>query len=624
MQCPTCGAEVPSKANPAILAADNARLIQEVAEARQQQAATSEILRVISNSPTDVRRVFDAIANIAPRLCDANYCLLYRFDGELLHLVAHYNVTGELLEILQRLYPMRPSRIHATGRAIMNAAVVEIEDALSDPEYDQKVAVMGGWRSMIAVPMLREAIPIGTIVIQRAEAGRFPEGQIALLKTFADQAVIALENTRLFDAEQARTRELSRSVAELKALSEVGQAVNASLDLRTVLNAILTHACEISDSGGGAIYVFDETRSAFVLEAGRNMSDELIAAVRVHEVALGDTLVARCAERREAVQIEDLTKAPPHPLFEMHIKEGVRALLAVPLLHQDRVIGALVVRRNRAAAFAPETVSLLQSFASQSAIAIENARLFEEIARKGRELELASQHKSQFVANMSHELRTPLAAMLGYAELMQEGFYGALPDRAKAILARLQSNGKHLLGLINSVLDIAKIEAGQFSLNLLEYSLDGIVETVRVATESLAEGKKLSLKTDVAKGLPCGLGDEQRISQVLLNLVGNAIKFTDSGEVRISAGAVDGHFSIRVSDTGPGIPVGEQARIFEEFHQIDNSNTKTKGGTGLGLAIAKQIIEMHGGRIWVESTLGQGATFQIELPIRAENIESAA
>jgi signal transduction histidine kinase len=214
--------------------------------------------------------------------------------------------------------------------------------------------------------------------------------------------------------------------------------------------------------------------------------------------------------------------------------------------------------------------------------------------------------------------------MLGYAELMQEGFYGALPDRAKAILTRLRSNGKHLLGLINSVLDIAKIEAGQFSLNLLEYSLDGIVETVRVATESLAEGKKLSLRTDVAKGLPCGLGDEQRISQVLLNLVGNAIKFTDTGEVRISAGAVDGHFSIRVSDTGPGIPVGEQARIFEEFHQIDNSNTKTKGGTGLGLAIAKKIIEMHGGRIWVESTLGHGATFQIELPIRAENIESAA
>jgi signal transduction histidine kinase len=244
----------------------------------------------------------------------------------------------------------------------------------------------------------------------------------------------------------------------------------------------------------------------------------------VREHSVRDTLVGQCAERREAVQIEDLTKVPPHPLLEMHMKAGVHALLAVPLVHQDEVLGALVVRRKDVGAFAAETVSLLQSFASQSAIAIQNARLFHEIEDKSRQLEIASQHKSQFVANMSHELRTPLAAILGYAELMQEGFYGALPDKAKATLTRVQSNGKHLLGLINSVLDIAKIEAGQFSLNLVEYALDGVVEAVRVATESLAESKKLSLKTDVAKGLPRGLGDEQRISQVLLNLVGNAIK----------------------------------------------------------------------------------------------------
>jgi signal transduction histidine kinase len=244
--------------------------------------------------------------------------------------------------------------------------------------------------------------------------------------------------------------------------------------------------------------------------------------------------------------------------------------------------------------------------------------LFERIAQKGRELELASQHKSRFVANMSHELRTPLAAILGYAELMQEGFYGALPDTSMASLTRIRSNGKHLLGLINTVLDIAKIEAGQFSLSLAEYALDSVVETVRVATESLSETKKLSLKTDVGKRLPVGLGDEQRLTQVLLNLVGNAIKFTDTGEVRITATAVNGHFSIAVTDTGPGIPPEELKRVFEQFHQIDNSNTKAKGGTGLGLAIAKQIVEMHGGRIWVESTLGEGATFQMELPIRAE------
>jgi signal transduction histidine kinase len=262
---------------------------------------------------------------------------------------------------------------------------------------------------------------------------------------------------------------------------------------------------------------------------------------------------------------------------------------------------------------------LVETFADQAVIAMNNARLFEEIAQKGRELEIASQHKSQFVANMSHELRTPLAAILGYAELMQEGFYEPLGQKSLDALTRIRSNGKHLLGLINTALDIAKIEAGQFSLNLAEYALSNVVETVRAATESLAETKKLSLRTDVAKSLPIGFGDEQRLTQVLLNLVGNAIKFTDTGEVRISAAAANGHFTVSVMDTGPGIAEDHRVRIFEQFHQIDSSNTNAKGGTGLGLAIAKQIVEMHCGRIWVESTLGKGSIFRMELPVRAPN-----
>jgi signal transduction histidine kinase len=258
----------------------------------------------------------------------------------------------------------------------------------------------------------------------------------------------------------------------------------------------------------------------------------------------------------------------------------------------------------------------MQSFADQSAIALENARLFEEIAQKSRELEIASQHKSQFVANMSHELRTPLAAMLGYGELLQDGAFGELPEKAIRIVERVQVNGKHLLGLINSVLDISKIEAGQFRLNLSDYSLPTLIETVRVATESLAGAKSLALTTEVATDLPHGFGDEQRLSQVLLNLVGNAIKFTDRGEVCIAARAVANQFLISVRDTGPGIPLEEQQRIFEEFHQVDGSSTRAKGGTGLGLAIAKQIVEMHGGSIWVESTLGQGSVFHLKLPVQ--------
>ena len=429
--------------------------------------------------------------------------------------------------------------------------------------------------------------------------------------------MIAIENARLFDEVQARTSDLARSVEELRALGEVSQAVNSTLELQTVFDTIVANSARLSGTEAGAIYVLDERKKEFQLRATYGMSEELIAAIRdmhaeISEAVGLETETHQPAAGRRSARLAADAGQRHHPARRLP-----GAALG-PLMRSGDVVGALVVRRKEPGEFPQAVVSLMQTFAEQSAIALENARLFNEIAQKSRELEIASQHKSQFVANMSHELRTPLAAILGYAELIQEGFYGPLPEKSMDVLTRIRANGKHLLGLINSVLDIAKVESGQFSLNLAEYALDNVVETVRAATESLAETKKLSLKTDVAKPMPVGVGDEQRLTQVLLNLVGNAIKFTDSGEVRITAKAVDGHFAVGVTDTGPGIPLEEQERVFEQFHQVDNSSTKAKGGTGLGLAIAKQIVEMHGGRIWVESTLGQGATFQMELPIRAE------
>jgi signal transduction histidine kinase len=252
------------------------------------------------------------------------------------------------------------------------------------------------------------------------------------------------------------------------------------------------------------------------------------------------------------------------------------------------------------------------------ALAANVNHMCEELGRLYQQLDAASKHKSQFLANMSHELRTPLNAILGYTELMQDGLYGELPTKAREILQRVDKNGKHLLGLINAVLDLSKIEAGQLALNIEDYSIKDIVQTVVSATESLAAAKNLPLKVEVSDNLPSGHGDERRISQVLLNLVGNAIKFTDEGEVRIAAKANSGRFSVSVSDTGPGIPDAEQARVFDEFHQVDSSNTKKEGGTGLGLAIAKRIVELHGGRIWVESEVGKGSTFQFELPVRSD------
>jgi signal transduction histidine kinase len=265
--------------------------------------------------------------------------------------------------------------------------------------------------------------------------------------------------------------------------------------------------------------------------------------------------------------------------------------------------------------FPQNTVELLQTFATQSVLAIQNAHLFTEIDEKSRQLEIASQHKSQFLANMSHELRTPLNAILGYTELILDSIYGEPSEKMREVLERLQANGKHLLGLINDVLDLSKIEAGQLTLSLADYSLKDIVNIVFTAVESLATGKQLTLTTDVSPNLPTGHGDERRLAQVLLNLVGNAIKFTDKGEVAIKATASDGSFTVAVRDTGPGIASTDQGEIFEEFKQADNSVTKRKGGTGLGLSIAKRIIEMHGGRIWVESEIGKGSTFAFTIPV---------
>jgi signal transduction histidine kinase len=417
---------------------------------------------------------------------------------------------------------------------------------------------------------------------------------------------------------EVRTRELARSVEELKALGEVSQAVSSTLDLQTVLATIVAHAVELSGTEAGAIYEFDETAEEFKLRATHGMNEELIQAVREARIKLGETVVGRAGLTREAVQVRDIREEPTYLLRETMERAGFRALLAVPLLREEKIIGALVVRRREPGQFQEETVNLLQNFATQSALAIQNARLFREIEEKGRQLEIASKHKSEFLANMSHELRTPLNAILGYAELILDKIYGDVPEKIQDVLERLEKNGRHLLGLINDVLDLSKIEAGQLTLTLNEYSMKEVVQTVFTSVESLAAEKNLELKITVPPDLAPGKGDEQRIAQVLLNLVGNAIKFTEAGEVRLEVKASNGTFLVSVSDTGPGLSEADQQRIFEEFHQADTSSTRKKGGTGLGLSIARRIIEMHGGRIWVESSLGKGSTFRFTLPVRVE------
>jgi signal transduction histidine kinase len=329
--------------------------------------------------------------------------------------------------------------------------------------------------------------------------------------------------------------------------------------------------------------------------------------------------VGQAAIRRAPVQAPDILDEREYGATRLRsilARLGYRSLLAVPLLREERIVGGLVVWRQETGAFSPEVVNLLQTFATQSVLAIENARLFREIEEKGRQLESASKHKSQFLANMSHELRTPLNAILGYTELILDNIYGEVGEKVRDVLTRLEKSGRHLLALINDVLDLSKIEAGQLTLALSEYSMSDVVQTVATAVESLAAEKHLALKVAVAPDLPLGFGDERRIGQVLLNLVGNAIKFTELGEVRVEVSASDGAFRVAVADTGPGIAPEDQEKIFQEFQQVDSSSTRKKGGTGLGLSIAKRIVEMHGGRIWVESSPGKGSIFWFTLPVR--------
>ena len=429
---------------------------------------------------------------------------------------------------------------------------------------------------------------------------------------------------RLYQEVQARTAELARSVGELEALGEVSKAVNSTLDLDTVLQTIVAKAVQLSDTDAGTIYVFSGTRQQFRLRATFGMNDELIAAMSDQAIGLNDLGIGDAAGRCAPVQFPDLGAGTPSHVQKIVLDAGYHSILVIPLLRPNKIVGALVVRRREPGEFDKQVVDLMETFAAQSVLAIQNAKLFREIEEKGRELEAASRHKSQFLANMSHELRTPLNSVLGFTELLVDGIYGELPDKAKTTVARVQANGRHLLGLINDVLDLSKIEAGQLTLTLEDYSVGQIVRSTVTAVEPLARAKGLELATTVAENLPIGRGDERRLTQVLLNLAGNAVKFTETGAVDILADAADGHFEITVRDTGPGIAAKDQALIFEEFQQVDSSSTRQKGGTGLGLAISKRIVEMHGGTIDVESVLGSGSTFRLKIPIRVKEDVRAA
>lgn len=421
-----------------------------------------------------------------------------------------------------------------------------------------------------------------------------------------------------------RTRELRESLDYQTATSDLLKIISRStFDLGPVLQNVARTAASLCHADEAAIFLLRE--GAYRLAASVHINSAYVDAVRDVAFLPGtDSLIGRTAQLGRVVQIKDALLDPDYGRKDLAKLGGVRTLLGVPLLRDGAMTGVMVLTRREVERFSEKQIELLLVFADQAVIAVENVRLFTEIQEKSRQLEIASQHKSQFLANMSHELRTPLNAILGYTEMMADGLYGDIGAKAQGVLERVQSNGKHLLGLINDVLDLSKIEAGQLVLAHEPYSVADMVNTVVAATESLARAKGIGLTTAVASGLPAGTGDARRLSQVLLNLVGNAIKFTDQGSVAIRAAQAGGAFELAVVDTGLGIRPEDQGRIFDEFQQVDDTSTRKKGGTGLGLSISRKIVELHGGRIAVHSTVGQGSTFTVTIPIDAPGAKDAA
>jgi signal transduction histidine kinase/CheY-like chemotaxis protein/HAMP domain-containing protein len=598
----------------------------ELSESLEQQKATSEVLQVISSSPGDLKPVFEAMLANATRICEAKFGLLFRSEGDAFRIVALHDAPPEYSQFWARDEVFRPGPSIPLARVAKTKQVVHITDIREEQSYIERdppfvaLADLAKARTLLVVPMLKENDLVGAIAIYRQEVRAFTDKQIDLVRSFASQAVIAIENVRLLNELRARTDELGQSVEELRALGDVSQAVNSTLDLETVLSTIVAKATQLSRTEAGSIYVYDEEQHEYRLHANYGMSDELIEALKDHHHDISEA-VAEAATQQQPTQIPDMKEEPPSAANDIVLRAGYRSRLLVPLLRSGEIMGALVVRRRAPGEFPKSTIDLLQTFAAQSVLAIQNARLFSEIGEKSRQLEMASQHKTQFLANMSHELRTPLNAIIGLTEMMYTNAARFGTEKAAEPLRRVNRAGTHLLGLINQVLDLSKIEAGKLELSPESVSVAPLVDEVIGTARQLAETNKNHLVVECQESLAPLTVDPMRLRQILLNLLSNACKFTKQGEVALRVKKVfDGRnwVEFAVSDTGIGMTPEQQAKLFEEFTQADSSTARKYGGTGLGLAITRKLARMMGGDVFVTSEPGKGSVFTTRLPAAAD------
>jgi signal transduction histidine kinase len=600
------------------LRAVNGDLKKKLAEALEQQAATGEVLKVISRSTFDLQAVLDSLVESATRLCDANYAWLFQREGDVLRFVASFGQASDVHARIREFFRARPAPLErgsVSGRAAQDGKVVHVPDVLVDPEYTwgdaQKI---GGYRAALGVPLLRQGDVVGVIFVAKTVPQPFSAKQIELVTTFADQAVIAIVNTRLLN-------ELRESLQQQTATADVLKVISRStFDLQTVLEALTTSAarlCEadmaaIARNRGGAFY-YD---TLYDFPSGFDEFFKRVPHQRTRATVIGRTLL-----EGKTIQVPDVLSDPEYIMTparaEVQRKSGFRTVVGVPLLREGRPIGVIVLLRRTVRPFTEKQVELLTTFADQAVIAIENVRLFDEIQDKNQQLAEASQNKSQFLSSMSHELRTLLNAIIGLTEMMVTNVARFGTENALEPLRRVNAAGNHLLSLINEILDLSKIEAGKLELNPERVNLARLIDEVVGTAGQLAEKNKNRLIVDPQENLGALNADSLRLKQILLNLLSNACKFTKEGEVALRVRkVVDGRdwVELAVADTGIGMTAEQQAKLFQDFTQADSLTSRRYGGTGLGLAISRKLARMMGGDVIVTSEPGKGSVFTVRLP----------